>query len=152
MSSRRMARRCTVVCRHDILAAFPFQTYGCAMPVRILSLVAGVLLSAAPLIAADADLILHSGKVVTVDAVFSIAEAVAVKDGRVVAVGRTADVLARERGLKTQVIDLKGQTVLPGRTPSPPRRRRACSSTCSPPTTRSLACGSRLRAERRKAW
>jgi predicted amidohydrolase YtcJ len=86
------------------------------MTIRILSLVAAVFLSAAPLIAADADLILHSGKIVTVDSAFSIAEALAVKDGRVVAVGRTADVLARERGPKTQVIDLKGQTVLPGLT------------------------------------
>ena len=86
------------------------------MPVRVISLVAAVLLSAAPLIAADADFILHSGKIVTVDSTFSIAEAVAVKNGRIVAVGRTADVLARERGSKTQVIDLKGQTVLPGLT------------------------------------
>ena len=86
------------------------------MPVRMLVLIAAVLLSAAPLIAADADLILHSGKIVTVDSAFSIGEAVAVKDGRVVAVGRTADVLARERGSKTQVIDLKGRTVLPGLT------------------------------------
>jgi predicted amidohydrolase YtcJ len=86
------------------------------MRVRILSLVAAILLSAAPLIAADADLILHNGKIVTVDSAFSIAEAVAVKDGRVVAVGRNADVLARERGPKTRVIDLKGQTVLPGLT------------------------------------
>jgi predicted amidohydrolase YtcJ len=86
------------------------------MVLRLSSLVAALVLSTAPLIAADADLILHSGKVVTVDSTFSIAEAVAVKDGRIVAVGRTADVLARERGSKTQVIDLKGQTVLPGLT------------------------------------
>ena len=86
------------------------------MPARVFSLVAAILLSAAPLIAADSDLILHSGKIITVDATFAIAEAVAVKDGRIVAVGRTADVLARERGPKTQVIDLKGQTVLPGLT------------------------------------
>ena len=86
------------------------------MPVRMLSLIAAMLLSAAPLMAADADLILHNGKIVTADAAFSIAEAVAIKDGRVVAVGRTADVLARERGSKTRVIDLKGQTVLPGLT------------------------------------
>ena len=84
------------------------------MPVRVLSMDAAVLFSAAPLIAADADLILHSGKIVTVDSTFSIAEAVAVKDGRVVGVWRTADVLGRERGPKTQVIDLKGQTVLSG--------------------------------------
>ena len=86
------------------------------MPVRVLSLAAAVLLSAEPLIAADADLILHSGKIVTVDAAFSIAEAVAVKNGRIVAVGLTADILARERGSNTQVIDLEGQTVLPGLT------------------------------------
>ena len=86
------------------------------MPVRMSALVAVFLLSAAPLIAADADLILHNGKIVTVDAAFSIVEAVAVKDGRVVAVGRSADVLTRERGQKTQVVDLKGQTVLPGLT------------------------------------
>ena len=84
------------------------------MPARALTLIAAVLLSAAPLIAADADLILHSGKIVTVNETFAIADAVAVKDGRVVAVGRTADVLALERGPRTLAIDLKGQTVLPG--------------------------------------
>src|SRR5687767_310921 len=75
-----------------------------------------LLLPATPSLAADADLILHNGKVVTVDATFSVTEAVAVKDGRIVAVGRTTDVFSRERGPKTQMIDLKGQTVLPGLT------------------------------------
>jgi predicted amidohydrolase YtcJ len=87
------------------------------MKLRVLLMVAVAALSApTPGFAADADLILHSGKIITADATFSIAEAVAVKDGRIVAVGRTSDVLARERGVKTQVIDLKGQTVLPGLT------------------------------------
>jgi predicted amidohydrolase YtcJ len=86
------------------------------MKLRTLLLVAMAVLPAAKALAADADLILHSGKIVTVDSAFSIAEAVAIKDGRIVAVGRTTDVLARERGAKTQVIDLKGQTVLPGLT------------------------------------
>jgi predicted amidohydrolase YtcJ len=67
-----------------------------------------------PLLAADADLIFHGGKVVTADARFSIAEAVAVKDGRITAVGRSVDVLKRERGSKTRVIGLRGKTVLPG--------------------------------------
>ena len=75
-----------------------------------------VLLSAIPLAAADADLILHNGKVVTADATFSLAEAVAVKDGRITAVGRSTEVIARERGSQTRMIDLKGQTVLPGLT------------------------------------
>ena len=66
------------------------------------------------LTAADADLILHGGKIVTADAAFSVAEAVAIKAGRIVAVGTSRDVLARERGTQTQLIDLQGRTVLPG--------------------------------------
>lgn len=66
--------------------------------------------------AAGADLILHSGKVVTVDAAFSTAEAVAVKDGRIIAVGDTAGVVAKNRGSQTRMIDLQGRTVLPGLT------------------------------------
>lgn len=64
--------------------------------------------------AIDADMILHGGKVVTADNGFTIAEAVAIKDGRIVAVGTSRDILARERGAKTHVIDLKGRSVLPG--------------------------------------
>ena len=86
------------------------------MPMRIFPVVPLLLLLAAPVLGADADLILHNGKVLTVDATFSIVDAVAVKDGRVVAVGRSADVIARERGPKTRLVDLKGQTVLPGLT------------------------------------
>lgn len=59
------------------------------------------------------DLILHGGKIVTVDASFRIAEAVAVKGDRIAAVGRDADILPL-RGSATQVVDLQGKTVLPG--------------------------------------
>ena len=62
---------------------------------------------------ADADLILHNGKIVTVDAQFSVRPAVAIKDGKITALGPDADVL-KERGPATRVIDLKGRTVLPG--------------------------------------
>lgn len=60
-----------------------------------------------------ADLILHHGKVVTVDPQFRIVEAVAVKSGRIVALGEDADVLKRS-GPATKVIDVQGRTVLPG--------------------------------------
>ena len=66
------------------------------------------------LLAADADLILHGGKIVTVDAAFSVREAVAMKQGKITAVGSNAIVLKDQRGPSTRVIDLKGQTVLPG--------------------------------------
>jgi predicted amidohydrolase YtcJ len=62
---------------------------------------------------ADADLIVHHAKVLTVDAKFSVAEAVAVRDGKIVAVGADADVL-KFRGPKTRVIDADGKVVLPG--------------------------------------
>jgi len=73
-----------------------------------------VLLLPALLAAADADWILHNGKVVTVDGRFSVAEAVAIKNGRITAVGTSAQVLKDERGPNTRLTDLQGKTVLPG--------------------------------------
>lgn len=66
------------------------------------------------LAAADADLILHNGKIVTMDANSSVRQAVAVKDGRITAVGTSAEILRAERGPRTRVVDLAGRTVLPG--------------------------------------
>jgi predicted amidohydrolase YtcJ len=66
------------------------------------------------LYSADADLILHNGKILTVDPKFSIAQAVAVKDGRITAVGASNAVLTKERGASTRLVDLGGKTVLPG--------------------------------------
>src|SRR5262245_35569762 len=62
---------------------------------------------------ADADRIVHHGKAVTVDKAFSVRQALAVKEGKVLAVGTDAEVL-RHRGPRTEVIDLGGKTVLPG--------------------------------------
>jgi hypothetical protein len=59
------------------------------------------------------DLILFNGKIVTVDTAFSYAEAVAIRDGRFVAVGSTADV-RRLAGAGTKQTDLRGRTVVPG--------------------------------------
>jgi len=63
--------------------------------------------------AIEADLILHRGKVVTVDGRFSVAQAIAVTNGSLAAVGADADVL-KLKGASTRVIDLNGRTVLPG--------------------------------------
>jgi len=60
-----------------------------------------------------ADLILTHGKVVTVDDRFSVAEALAVKGERLVAVGKTRDIM-RLAGPDTRRIDLHGRTVIPG--------------------------------------
>jgi len=61
----------------------------------------------------DADTILHNGKILTVDQQFSIAEAVAVRNDQIVAVGSSEEVL-RLAGPDTLRIDLKGRTVTPG--------------------------------------
>lgn len=60
-----------------------------------------------------ADLAIVNGKVVTVDKDFSIKQAVAVKDGEIVAVGTTGEVEALV-GQDTRVLDIKGKVVLPG--------------------------------------
>ena len=58
-------------------------------------------------------LVLLNGKVLTVDADFSVAEAVAVRDGRILAVGSTV-AIRRLVGPSTRVIDLQGRSVVPG--------------------------------------
>jgi predicted amidohydrolase YtcJ len=64
--------------------------------------------------AADAaDLILHNGKVVTVDRAFTIRQALAVHDGKLMRVGTDAEVMST-RGPRTEVVDLGGKIVLPG--------------------------------------
>jgi len=60
-----------------------------------------------------ADLVLTNGKIVTVDEKFSIKEAVAVKDGKIFAVGGDGE-MRRWTGPRTQVINLNGRTVIPG--------------------------------------
>jgi predicted amidohydrolase YtcJ len=59
------------------------------------------------------DIILHHGKIVAVDAPFSIHKAMAIRGPEIVALGDDAKILAL-RGEKTRVIDLAGHMVIPG--------------------------------------
>jgi len=61
----------------------------------------------------SADLVFVNGSVYAVDSVRSWAHAVAVKDGRIVAVG-TDDNVREHVGSTTEVVDLRGRTLLPG--------------------------------------
>jgi predicted amidohydrolase YtcJ len=63
------------------------------------------------------DTVVTNGKILTVDADFRIVEALAINDGRIVALGTSAEVAqyaARYAGPNTKVIDVKGATVIPG--------------------------------------
>ena len=72
-----------------------------------------LLMAATGLANAPADLIIRNAHIVTVDPSFSTASAAAIRDGRFIAVGSDAAVL-KTKGPRTRVIDLDGQTVLPG--------------------------------------
>ena len=59
-----------------------------------------------------ADLILYHGKVYTVDSAFTKAEAFAIKDGKILAVGSDADI--RDAYEASQMVDAGGRAVYPG--------------------------------------
>ena len=71
------------------------------------------LISAPALAVGEADLILHHGRVVTVDDDFTIHQALAVKDGRILCTGEDQQVL-QFKGASTVLVDLAGKMVLPG--------------------------------------
>jgi len=60
-----------------------------------------------------ADTIVTNGKILTVDATFSIVQALAISGGRIVATGSSTEI-ARFAGPNTTAIDVKGATVIPG--------------------------------------
>jgi predicted amidohydrolase YtcJ len=68
---------------------------------------------ATALLAQEADLIVHHGKVVTVDREFSVRQAMAIKNGLILRVG-TDEEIRRLKGPRTELIDLAGAMVLPG--------------------------------------
>jgi predicted amidohydrolase YtcJ len=59
-----------------------------------------------------ADLIVYNARVYTVDDNFSIAEAIAIRDGKILAVGKNLEIMDRFEAKKE--IDLRGQYVYPG--------------------------------------
>ena len=61
----------------------------------------------------DADLIVRGGHIVTMDSGGAIVSALAIRDGRILARG-TDDEIAGCSSARTKIVDLHGQTVLPG--------------------------------------
>ena len=77
---------------------------------RCLGLIAALACAGA---AQAADAVLVNGKIITLEAARPIAEALAVRDGKVLAVGPSTDIRRLARPA-TKVIDLDGRTVIPG--------------------------------------
>lgn len=72
-----------------------------------------VALGGASAAAQPADMIIHDGKVWTVDPAQPTAQAIAIRSGHIVRIGSEKDVMALA-GPRTQLIDLKGALALPG--------------------------------------
>jgi predicted amidohydrolase YtcJ len=69
--------------------------------------------SALPAAAQAPDTVLVNGKIITVDARSSVQEALAIREGRIAALGRSSDV-RKLAGPATRIVDLGGRTVIPG--------------------------------------
>src|SRR3989442_4501795 len=81
-----------------------------SLPIR---LSVGVLCCVRAMFAAEPELILHHGKIVTVDPRFSVHQAIAVTTDRITAVGDNDSIL-QLKGPATTIVDLQGKMVLPG--------------------------------------
>ena len=93
----------------------------CYSPYERLAVVVGALAAlassctpAGPPRGQNADAIYVGGPIVTVNDAQPDAEALAVKDGKILAVGTRAEVEKAHKGASTQVVDLGGKTLAPG--------------------------------------
>jgi len=94
----------------------PLSACACALALGALALLAGRPASCAEAAVRSApapDFVLFHGTVLTVDGKDSVAQALAVRGGRIVAVGTDAAIL-RLAGARTRRIDLNGRTATPG--------------------------------------
>ena len=67
----------------------------------------------APEVLAYADRVFYNGNVLTADEKFTVAPAVAIRDGKILAIGEDSRIL-RMAGPKTVKINLKGNSLIPG--------------------------------------
>lgn len=80
---------------------------------RVLFALAAVSVSFSASGAAPADMVLVNGKIATVDDLFSMTQALAIRDRRVIATGSN-EAMRKLAGPQTRIIDVKGRTVIPG--------------------------------------
>ena len=80
---------------------------------RVIALAMAVVAAPAVTHAQVPDTVFVNGKIITVDDRFSIAQALAIRGGRIAKVGTSAEIDAL-KGTSTRVIDLNGRTVIPG--------------------------------------
>lgn len=83
------------------------------MKTVLLAIAAMAMTWMAPSWAQRADMVLVNGKVISADEKGSVHQAIAVRDGKIIAIGRNGDI-RKQAGRETRVVDLAGRTVIPG--------------------------------------
>ena len=81
--------------------------------IRLCSAILSLIIMRSTADAQPPNLIVHNGKIATVDDKFTLVEAIAVRGERIVAVGKNADLL-KLAGPATKLLDVGGKTVIPG--------------------------------------
>src|ERR1700676_35874 len=82
-------------------------------PTKIAAVLLLALAYSLPAWSQNADTILLNGKILTVDNQFPTREALAIREGKIVALGTSAE-MKKLAGPKSRAIDLQGRTVIPG--------------------------------------
>ena len=80
---------------------------------ELISIIVAIVISASAFAQEVADMIYYDGTIITINDAQPQVEAVAVKDGKILAVG-TKEELLKSKGDATKLIDLEGRTMLPG--------------------------------------
>jgi len=94
------------LCIFDKTFFMPFRPDSCLLPIAICLLFSSC--KSHP----RADLIIHHAKIYTVDEKFSVAEAIAVRDGKIIAIGKNEDILKNYEADVVQ--DAQGNALFPG--------------------------------------
>ena len=83
------------------------------MKLNSISLLTIGVISAATALGQPAETILTHGKIISANEKENIFQAMAIRDGKIVALGKSTDMKSWQ-GPNTKVVDLKGKTVIPG--------------------------------------
>lgn len=113
MIDRNPITRCPLQCLSDGSPSHSAWQQSAQISGIVSALLAGIVFATTASAQQTADSIWSGGPIITMNDKAMRAEAVAVADGKILAVGKRSDIM-KMKGPATQLVDLKGQTLVPG--------------------------------------
>lgn len=113
MIDRNPITRCPSQCLSDGSPSHSAWQQSAQISGIVSALLAGIVFATTASAQQTADSIWSGGPIITMNDKAMRAEAVAVADGKILAVGKRSDIM-KMKGPATQLVDLKGQTLVPG--------------------------------------